>query len=159
MKEKRVKKYNKAKGVSLLGRHYLKNYVIVYATGSDDNLCSVVDVSKMKVVKPNLAMARTIEHIKYKWEVFIAVMGIDSTGNKYMKSNVVSTNTEYFQRDLCSVLNKEHQELIKGFNSNHVKRAAWIASPIGRDFTEEEASCIFDLIEAWDFDINDVQRT
>ena len=136
--------------IERLGRAVLKGCAVSFLAGGD-GLCQMVDIKTKKSFKAGLALAKTIEAGRYTWSVYCAVFCRDQTGKEYMQSVVVSTKEPCKQSDLLSALHENHLELLKGCNSAHTLNVGWLASPVGHEWTEQEAGAIFTKMNAWDF--------
>ena len=97
------------------------------------------------------ALAKTIESGRYSWSVYCAVFCRDQTGTEYMQGVVVSTNNDCMQSDLHAVLHEHHVQLLGGCNKAHTLNVGWLASPVGYEWTEQEAGAIFTKMGAWNF--------
>jgi len=71
------------------------------------------------------------------------VFGIDSTGQKYMKSEEIIVNRPVLQSELSDILNEKHLALGKNFNKKHLINYGWIGTPFLKEWQESEA---FDLL-------------
>ena len=89
-------------------------------------------------------MSDAITLFRYKWSVILAVFCIEKNQDT-CKLEIVEFKHPYIQSELVEYLNERHQAFIekqKKMNVNMVG-AGWIASPVGRDFTSDEAGDIF----------------
>ena len=84
----------------------------------------------------------------HKWSCLIVALGLDGD-KEYFKSEIIETNTRYFQADLSPVSEEHHLRLSKEMNPNHLCGLAWLASPTGGDIDEHEAAQILTNLEAW----------
>ena len=101
---------------------------------------------KGELLHTDYKLYRAIAEVKHKWAVYMSVFGFQPDGKPYSKSSELSTEIRYYQRDLVDHLNEEHQKLVKNFNHEQKHGAGWIASPVGRELTEEEAFNIFETL-------------
>jgi hypothetical protein len=128
----------------------LKNCAIVFLAGGD-NKCHLVDVRTHKVFSPTLALSRVIEKGRYSWSVYCAVFCRDQNGQEYMPGIVVVPDHPCLQSELQEGLHNHHLKLLHPCNANHTVNVGWLASPVGRDWCEEEVGKIFSKLNAWDF--------
>jgi len=138
---KRTKKYNPLKQLDLVAKQALKNAAVGYVTGSDG--CKLVDLRNKQVSYASHTTVKLISTLRHKWSVFIAVFGIDSTGQKYMKSEEIIVNRPVLQSELSDILNEKHLALGKNFNKKHLINYGWIGTPFLKEWQESEA---FDLL-------------
>jgi len=141
---------NHQRRLERLGKSVLKGCAISFVAGGD-GLCRMVDLKTKKGFKAGPALAKTIEVGRYTWSVYCAVFCRDQTGKEYMQSLVVTTNEPCKQSDLLSVLHEHHLSLLDGCNTAHTLNVGWLASPVGHEWTEQEAGAIFAKLDAWDF--------
>lgn len=144
MATKRKKPHDPRRWVQANNERILKGFAVGYvASGTTKhNPISLIDLkgNELPITK---TMNDALSLFRYKWSIYLSVLGVDSEGKRYSKSEVVTCKVPTLQSDLVKYLNDRHQALIKGFNPNHICSAAWIAQPTGKDFTEKEAFDIF----------------
>jgi hypothetical protein len=144
---------NKRKGHSpykrkrLLAQHLLKNSVIAYTTGEPN--CILLNRKTLKREVVHSINYSLITTLPYKWSVYLAALG-KKDGENFVMGDIVISPDYYYQTDLIPFLEDQHQQVIKRMNSKWYIGAAWVASPFGYDFSEEEAYRIFDSIGAFD---------
>jgi len=141
---------NPQRRMERLGKAVLKGCAVVFVAGGN-GLCQMVDIKKQRVFSAGLSLAKTIEAGRYTWSVYCAVFCRDQTGKEYMQSVVISTNEACKQSDLLSVLHDNHLDLLAGCNGAHTVNVGWLASPVGHEWTEQEAGAIFTKMNAWEF--------
>ena len=86
--------------------------------------------------------------VAYKWGVFIAVLCKNEFGDRYMKADYIKVDRPITQPELADFLNEQHSELIKNTNPKHLVDVGWLASPTGKEWTEEQAFEIFERMAA-----------
>ncbi len=146
-KKKRNKKYNPVKQAEICTDFALKNLFVAFATNDDRCLLINKDGELMHISE---RIYRAIAKVKHKWSVYMAAFGKQTDGKPYTKSSEVVTNERYFQHELIDTLNKEHKKLVRNFNDQQFHGAGWIASPVGKELTEEEAFNIFEKLGAFE---------
>lgn len=127
----------------------LSGYVIAYVTGREEYFCHLINLNQMKEVQVTSVLFKSISEIPHAWGVLIASVCQDNFDKKYIQSEFHKMKSKYYQRDLIEYLNQEHSKLLKSTNPNHLIGAGWIASPIGSEVTDEQATQIFEMIGAW----------
>ena len=141
---------NPQRRIERLGKAALRGCAITFLAGGD-GLCRMVDIKTKKAFSAGPALAKTIESGRYPWSVYCAVFCRDQAGQDYMQAVVVSTNNDCIQSDLHAVLHEHHAQLLDGCNRAHTLNVGWLASPVGHEWTEQEAGAIFTNMGAWDF--------
>lgn len=147
---KKRKANNPQRRIERIGKAVLKGCAITFLAGGN-GLCQMVDLKTQKAFKPGPSLAKTIEAGRYTWSVYCAVFCRDQTGKDYMKSIVVNTVDDCRQNDLVATLNDHHLALLDDCNKAHVLNVGWLASPVGHEWTEQEAGAIFTKMDAWSF--------
>ena len=148
---KRDKKYNPLKFVQTNNERLLRNFAICYfvndATPKQNIILTNFKGERFPVTK---TMAQAIQHFPYEWSVMLCAFCIEK-GSPSCKMKLVKFNTRYYQKDLVSYLNDEHQAFFKSLRDKNVTLTGggWTASAVGRDFTEEEVGNIFDNLKAF----------
>lgn len=116
---------------------------------SDNAMCRIVHDKTGDEIFVPAEIIQSMGKRRYKWSVLIAVLCIDETGKQYMKSEAVIANEPYTQPELADYLHDRHKRLIDSTNPNHLRDVAWLASPIGTQWDEEEAFNIFQHMGDW----------
>ena len=145
---KRTKKYNPRKNVYLEAKLALKNSAVGFVTGSEG--CRMVDLRTHKVTDPSILTATRLSTLRHKWSVFIAVVGIDSSNQKYMKAEEIQVDKECLQSELVDILNEKHAALGKNFNKKHLVNYGWIGTPFAKVWQECEAFDVLTNLGAFD---------
>ena len=138
---KRNKKYNPLKQLDLVAKQALKNAAVGYVTGGEG--CKLVDLRSGQPSNASYTTVRLISTLRHEWSVLIAVFGIDSSGQKYMKSEEITVTRPCFQSELIDTLNEKHAALGKNFNQAHLINYGWIGTTYVKNWDEAEA---FDLL-------------
>lgn len=135
------KKFNPLKQAEALARARLKNTAIgcVPAQGP----CQFLSLTNFQLMPMTQQTFHLISKIRHRWTVYIAVVGINSFGKYYMKSEEIQVNDPQFQKDMVKTLNKHHKKLIDNFNPAHLLSVGWLATPYKHEWSEEEA---YDLL-------------
>lgn len=121
---------------------------VAYITGRDN--CDIVDLFKDQPFPATLSQVRALTDVAHTWSMYIAALGIDDQGRKYIKAEQLFLPDRRKQADMADALNRHHQQFVKtSMNPNHLVAAAWIGSPEGRDISEAQADRIFTALNAW----------
>lgn len=147
-KKQRRKANNPQVRYARAAEHTLRNIVVSFITG--DDYCNLIDYKRKKLATVTQAIADMVDNVPYKWSIMMAVFGTGADGRPYMKSELVQTQTRYYQRDLVDLLNERHTALIKTMNPNQMIGAGWMSSPRGIDWDEKEAFDLFEQFGAFD---------
>jgi hypothetical protein len=83
-------------------------------------------------------------HFRYKWSIYIAIMGRDNMGSRYVKGKQLYFPVECFQGDIAALVSEYHYELAKEFNKKHLANVGWVACPNETDIEPEQAMAIFE---------------
>ena len=146
---KRAKKYNPLKQLELVARQALKNSAVGYVTGSIG--CQLVDLRNKQISTASHTTVKLISTLRHRWSVFIAVLGVDSSNQQYMKSEEITVTRPCLQSELIDILNEKHAALGKNFNQSHLLSYGWIATPFVKDWGEDEAFEILTTLGAFEF--------
>ena len=146
---KRTKKYNPLKQLDLVAKQALKNAAVGYVTGSDG--CKLVDLRNGKTSNASHTTIKLISTLRHKWSVFIAVFGIDSSGQKYMKSEEIQVDRPVLQSELSEILNEKHLELGNNFNKKHLINYGWIGTTYAKSWDEAEAFELLSNLGAFEY--------
>jgi hypothetical protein len=141
--KKRNKKYNKYKNAEICTDYALKNTFI--ANISNIEGCMFIN-KKGELLHVDEMVFRAISEVKHYWGVYLAGLGIQPDGQIYTKGDAFVTKERFFQSDLTEFVKSRHEKLIKNFNTEQLTAAGWIASPVGGDLTEKEATEIFEKL-------------
>lgn len=139
------KKFNKMKQMGRFADHLLKDIVVAYVDRLEG--CVFVDRKKQYIVKPTEPMIGAISR-PHKWSCYIAVFGRTAI-DEYMKSEVLTVPSKYYQEDLAPIFEEHHLKLMQSVPDHHRCAVGWIADPFGGDISEQEAGNIFTKLEAW----------
>ena len=147
---KKRKSYNPLKFVRQNNERLLRNLAVAFFA-TDDSKGRDIDLVTIKGEKVNVTqtMADAIEKHPYMWSLMLGVFCVEK-GVNTVKFELVKFTSAYYQRDLVHYLNERHQAFIDKQKAKSVKMtgAGWIASPVGRDFSEDEAGVIFEKLGA-----------
>ena len=150
---KRTKKYNPLKQLDLVAKQALKNAAVGYVTGSKG--CKLIDLRNKQVSYASHTTVKLISTLRHKWSVFIAVFGIDSSGQKYMKSEEITVTRPCFQSELIDTLNEKHAALGKNFNQAHLINYGWIGTTYVKNWDEAEAFDLLTNLGAFEYRLED----
>ena len=150
MGDKRNKPHNPRRWVQANNERILKGFAVGYVANgtTKHNPISLINLrgDELPVTK---TMNDALSLFRYKWSIYLAVFGVDESGKRYTKSEVVTCKVPTLQSDLVSYLNDRHQDLMKKFNHKQMVGAGWIAQPTGKDFSEKDAFGVFENLGAW----------
>lgn len=150
MGKKRNKKYCALKHSQIINEHMLKNLCVVYISdGEPDREIMLCDLkgNKKQVAR---SMAYAIEKMRYKWSIMISVFGKEKNGKNRCEHQLITIDIPLFQSDMVEFLNDIHQEMIKEFKKHNIAYgAAWVASAIDRNWSEDEVNEIYIKNGAW----------
>ncbi len=151
---RRNKKYNPLRVVTLENEKRLKNVAVSFFVNDDDQTQepNPIDLQgNILDVTPKLANA--LQMYPYKWSVMLCIFCIEkglSTIKMEIAENTHANRRDY-QRNIVGKLNELHQEFMsrqKKLNVN-VTGVGWVASPVNRDFDEDEVGRIFEKLGAF----------
>lgn len=138
---KRQKSYNPFKKRNALAKHLLRNKAVMFITG--DEYMSLIDLKTYNKIPITPDLDYALRGCPHLWHTHIAALGKDSQGKPYTKSAIANAPFPVFQDQLTESLNNQHQELLKGMNTNQLYGAAWLAYPDKKDWDEKECLDIF----------------
>lgn len=148
--KKRNKKYNRVEAVRRNNERILKGFAVAYFANDETPKQDIILTNiKGDVMPVNKTMAEAISEFPYKWSIMLGVFCVEK-GLKTCKMELVKFTERYYQSDLVAYLNDRHQAFIQKQKDKNVNMsgAGWIASPVGRDFSEDEAGNIFSKLGA-----------
>lgn len=135
------------------------NNLAVVHVWTDGNISHLIDAKNKHRILVSQALYDMMRCTRFMWTIQMSAFCIDQNGTKYIKSDVMETKQRYTQYDLAAYLGEMHDKLLDSVNQAHLLGPGWIASPLGREFTEKEADEIFDMFNPWEKVLNgDVQR-
>jgi hypothetical protein len=143
------KKYNPLKQLQSLSNIALKDHAI--GCIPTKTYSELINLKTNSVVPINNTKLKMITELRHKWSVFIAVFGIDSQNQYYMKSNEVIVANPVFQSELSDTLNTHHQTLCSQFNPNHLISVGWLATPYSKVWDEQKAFKVLENLGALSF--------
>ena len=143
--KKRNKKYNRVEAERRKNLLIIKDYALAFFA-ADNQLEQDTHVTDYngKKYRPSEDFKNAITNYCYNWSVMIAVFCIEK-GLHTCKMEFHNFTARYYQKDMIEYLNKKHFEFVKKQLDKNVNitGAGWIASPNGRDISEDEAGNIF----------------
>ena len=143
------KKYNPLKQLDIVAKHALKNACVGYVTGSEG--CKLIDLRNGRVSNASHTTVKLISTLRHKWSVFIAVFGVDSAGQQYMKSEEIMVTRPVMQSELSDILNEKHLALGKNFNPAHLISYGWLATPFVKAWADPEAFELLTNLGAFEY--------
>lgn len=96
------------------------------------------DTVKLTGVQANHFHFHAIDKMQHRWSMLLVAIGIEPSGNKYVKQEIHALTEPRFHTATVDYFNQEHERLLATINPKHGKQAGWIATPFERDFTDAE---------------------
>lgn len=154
MSKPRNKKHNPLRMITLENEKRLKNVAVSYFVNDDDMTQEPEPIDlhgNVLPVTPKLANA--LQMYKYKWSVMLCIFCIEKglATIKMELAELSHKNGREYQRNIVGELNILHQAFVakqKKLNVN-VTGVGWVASPVNRDFDEDEVGFIFEKLGAF----------
>jgi len=148
---KRKKKYNKMGSLISASNMALKNIAVWRSVKThEQGTCEAIDTKHLKQAVVNLTLARMLNDLRHVWVVQLIAVCNDGCRD-YFKSESVTVDRPILQSQLSTFLDEQHKRFIKNeVNQNHLTNVAWIASPVGFDFSESEIDEILGKFGAYD---------
>ena len=140
--------------VTLENERRLKNVAVSFFVNDNDinQKPEPIDLhGNVLDVTPKLANA--LQMFKYKWSVMLCIFCIEK-GESTIKMEIAELTHKKgreYQRSIVGELNELHQAFVanqKRLNVN-VTGVGWVASPVNRDFDEQEVGEIFEKLGAF----------
>jgi len=151
---KRNKKHNPLRMLTLENEKSLKNVAVSYFVNDNDIKQQPEPINLQgELLKVTKKLADSLQLYPYKWSVMLCVFCVEK-GLSTIKMEIAELeqkNRREYQRNIVADLNVKHQAFVaklKALNVN-VSGVGWIASPVGRDFDEEEVGRIFEKLSAF----------
>ncbi|PWI34876.1 hypothetical protein DI392_00925 [Vibrio albus] len=124
-----------------------ENHVVFVANMVDGTLVYSKQGEPVGITK---VLAESIGRIQVKWNVTCYALMRDNTGREYLKSFVVTTPEPCKHEQIREHIADLHWDFLdKECNANHFLTAAWIASAIDNEPSDEVADKIFTQMGAW----------
>lgn len=154
MSKPRNKKYNPLKMVTLENEKRLKNVAVSFFVNDNDMTQEPEPIDLQGNILPvTPKLANALQLFRYKWSVMLCIFCIEK-GRSTIKmelAELAHKNGRDYQRNIVGALNDLHQEFVarqKKLNVN-VTGVGWVASPVNRDFDEQEVGEIFERLGAF----------
>lgn len=148
---KKRKAYNPMKQLTRVADHLTRGVLIGYTTGLGG--CIMINIKGCRIIPPESREGRQVVAAlgrPHTWSCTIGVFGRTQLGEQYMKSEVITTSSRYYQADLAPTFEEYHAKLIPSIPEHHRVAVGWLASPSGVELSEKQASEIFESMGAWD---------
>lgn len=148
---KKRKAYNPMKQITRVADHLTRDVLVGYTTGLGG--CIMINLKSDRVIPPESREGVQIMAAlgrPHTWSCTISVFGITPLGDKYMKSDHITTDSRYYQSDLAATFEQYHAKLIPTIPLHHRVGVGWLASPAGLELSEKQASEIFEIMGAWE---------
>ncbi len=124
-----------------------ENHVVFVANMVDGTLVYSKEGEPVGITK---VLAESIGRIQVKWNVACYALMRDNTGREYLKSFVATTPEPCKHEQIREQVADLHWNFLdKECNANHFLTAAWIASAINNEPSDEVADKIFTQMGAW----------
>lgn len=149
--KKRNKKHNPVEAARKNNLRILKGFAVAFIANDKSSKEPIKLINLKGDERPvTKTMSDAITVFRYKWSVMLAIFCIEK-GKETCKFEIVEFKQPYLQSELVGYLNERHQAFIVKQKKMNVRMvgAGWLASPVGRDFTSEEAGDIFKKLGAW----------
>lgn len=151
---KRNKKYNPLRMATVENEKHLKNVAVSYFVNDNDHDQQPEPINLQgELLKVTPKLADSLQMYPYKWSVMLCIFCIEK-GNATIKMELAELeqkNKREYQRNIVADLNAKHQAFVakqKALNVN-VTGVGWVASPVNRDFSENEVGNIFEVLGAF----------
>lgn len=151
---KRNKKHNPLRMITLENEKRLKNVAVSYFVNDNDHGQEPEPIDLQGNVLPvTPKLANALQRYPYRWSVMLCIFCIEK-GMATIKMEIAELTHKKgreYQRNIVGELNILHQAFVakqKKLNVN-VTGVGWVASPVNRDFDENEVGEIFEKLGAF----------
>ena len=140
--------------VTIENEKHLRNVAVSYFVNDNDHDQQPEPVNLQgELLKVTPKLADALQMYPYKWSVMLCIFCIEKglPTIKMELAELKTKNSRELQRNIVADLNIKHQSFMarqKALNVN-VTGCGWLASPVGRDFDEDEVGMIFDKLGAF----------
>lgn len=114
------------------------------AYSDDTNVTKVLSRDSLKPVTVTKQVQDVFVKVKHKWSVVVSIMARTEQGELQVVSRQVTLPVKARKAQLASSLAKLHRDVVDDIRYNHpgwtVESAAWLADPLGGDWSEEDIS-------------------
>lgn len=154
MSKSRNKKHNPLRMITLENEKRLKNVAVSYFVNDNDTTQEPEPIDLQGNVLPvTPKLANALQMYPYKWSVMLCIFCIEK-GLATIKMEIAvfrHKKSREYQRNIVKDLNFLHQKFVanqKRLNVN-ITGVGWVASPVNRDFNEDEVGFIFEKLGAF----------
>ena len=140
-KGKKRKQYNPLKELTTTSKQVLKNKIIRYTTHS--GLCELISTTTNKSIPVTKSIDYCIRKLRHNWTIHIACFGVVND-RITMESQVITTDTPYFQSEIADLLNEAHIKLKEDVDFE-VIQLGWLASPVPIEWDDTHAFNAYEL--------------
>lgn len=141
--KKRNKPHNLRKSAQLQAQLRVRGQLVFFAQGHG---CYMYDTNSNRIYRPNDVTSAAIAKFTYEWSVLCSIL-CDDGKDHYLKSNMINAKAPYRSEALAETAKKVHMDLLAGANRQHVCGLGWVASPEGKEISDELA---YELYDAFD---------
>lgn len=142
----RKKKHNPLKRLERAARISCKNTYAVFVGGEQIQAADKRTNQVRPFWKDEL---EAIGKIRHRWIFYIAIMGVDANGRRYVKGEIIKPKGYYLQDEICGVVSEHHYKLLDSFNKSQLKNAGWIGAIEDDDICPAQAMDIFERAGAF----------
>ena len=96
-------------------------------------------------------VAEAVCEIAHRWVVYLGAFCVDQRGERYIKAEEIAPDGIYKSDHLTDVLEHCYRKLLDGCNPKHLIGSGWIAIPVsrGRSLDEAQADKVVEACGAW----------
>lgn len=108
----------------------------------------MINYKSFKNIAPG-KIGQAVCGLPHRWTIYLSVMCLDASGDRYSKSVEVAPDGVYLSDHLADVIEHCYKELRAAANQNQMVASGWIAIPESVSLDEAHAARIFEAVGAW----------
>ena len=129
-------------------RAAMKDLAVGFCANNDH--LHLINTKHKRFERAGASINNALEKIRYKWVIYIAVMGRTELKQAYIKSEEITVPHEVFKTDINDIVAAHHTELRKSVPVKQLSNVGWLALPVYRDISEAELEEYFDMMGCWE---------
>jgi len=137
----RRKKHSKLKRLETAARIACKNTYVVFVGGEQIQAGDKRTNQVRPFWKDEIDVLGNLRH---QWTFYIAILGVDFQGKRYVKGELLKFKEKYLQSEICELTSEYHYKLLDNFNKSQLKNAGWIGAINQDDIDPAQAMEIFE---------------
>lgn len=119
------KPHNMHKRMAASSAAILRQHGVCVVSIDPSNRQGLMSWKSLKNVRHGRVMANAICDYSHEWVVYIAVMCVDQSGTRYMRSCEIAPSGRHRSDDLSGAIEEHYRAQIGDCNQNHIVASGW----------------------------------